>query len=349
MRKLLPLLVLLIGVVPVQGQITLTQASVGAIGTEYYMGLDTNVVAGFSVGMAGPNVNWDFTNLEADVPDTVRFLDPSATPYAADFPNANLAIVQNSIDGYAYLSSGPTELNILGLAGDPVGIGQTLVVKQSDPESVARFPFTYGDTIPDTSALGVTFPFTQIQGVDSVRYTSTVDRKLISDAWGTLSLDGGNYNSLRVKEIRNSHDVIEVHTFLGWLPFQDTMYVDSSYSWWNDTKGYLLCQVNLSDGQVSSVIYQDPTFVASPDPAIAAGIKVFPNPVQDRLFISFEKPLVSELSLVDLQGRTVFRRDLSGLRHELALPELPTGMYLYRIQNRKGELLKQGKLQLETR
>jgi hypothetical protein len=346
MRKFTFLVALMMGMAPVFGQITLTQADIGAIGSEYYMGIDTNLGTSFSLGSAGPNVTWDYTMLDGDIPDTVRFLDPASTPYGADFPSATMSIFQVSLDGYAYLESTSSALSILGLAGDPAGLGQTFVITQSDPEQVISFPFTYGDVLEDTSAFSITIPFTQIQGVDSIRLTSNVERNLEADAWGTLQLYGGNYNSLRIKEVRNTNNLIEAHSFLGWLPFQDTTTIDSSYSWWDNTKGYLLCQVSMSDGMPSTADFQDPNIVGAASPTNPMGLQLYPNPVRNELHISMHKPEPVSLQLMDIHGKVVFEKNLSGAHHQVDLPDLSAGMYLYRVLNKRQTPVHHGKLQV---
>ncbi|HHG85541.1 MAG TPA: T9SS type A sorting domain-containing protein [Bacteroidetes bacterium] len=348
MRKGL-LLIALFLLAQAQGfaQITLSQSSVGAIGSVYYMGVDEVIDSGTTVGPAGASQAWDFSGLNIDSRDTVRFLDPAATPYASSFPGANLCIQQSSLGaGLAYLVSSSTSLEIIGLAGDPGGLNQIFIIPQSPSLTVAAFPFTYQDSFLDTTEIDLTIDGSAISPfLDSVRYQSIVHRDLLGDAWGDLTLWSGTFNTLRVKEVSTTYDSIWVLTFLGWNLWQDSSYTDSSFTWWDNASGYLLCQADYLGPDFNEIRYQNPNPVAV-SPGIFDAAQVYPNPASDRIIIAQPGQDFEVISILDLQGKVLKQAQLSGVRDEININDLPAGLYIYRIFSKDQTHAKTGKLQV---
>lgn len=329
-------------------QITLTQNDVGAIGSVYYMGVDEVIDPGTTVGNAGANQSWNFAGLNVDSRDTIRFVDPASTPYAASFPAANLCIQQSSLgDGLAYLTSSTSSLEIIGLAGDPADLGQTFVIPQSPSLTVANFPFTYGDNFLDTTEIDITIDGSglPIPFVDSVRYQSLSFRDLDADAWGNLTLWSGSYNTLRVKEISTTFDSIWVKAFGIWTLSQDSSYTDSSFTWWANNAGYLLCQADFLGPDLNEIQYQNPNPVAVA-PTVAPMNRIYPNPANDKVIVEQNGQDYQYLEIMDLQGRTFRSHLLDGVRDEVNISDLPTGLYLYRLSGTEQAATPTGKLQI---
>lgn len=322
-----------------QAQPILTSADIGAIGTEFYLGIDTNLT-GITEGAAGANQTWDFSGLDADIADTIRFLDPAMTPYGTDFPSSTLAIFQATLGGYAYLEATTSYLDLIGLAGDPAGLGETFVIPQTDPLRVAAFPFTYGDSFSDVAVLDIRVEAGGIIPLaDSIRYQSTSNRVLEGDAYGTLDLFSATYNSLRVKEVSMTFDSIWAHVpFFGWNLVQDTSYTDSTFTWWDNTKGYYLAEASYTGGVLTSITYQDPNIVSAA-PALALDFAVYPNPGQDFVRVERDKVAPAKLFISDVQGRILIEEALLQKVEEVDLKGLSPGVYLLRIEDQKGQFL----------
>lgn len=321
---------------PTQGQVTLTSADVGAIGTKFFMQIDTNGGAGLDLLTAGTNRSWDFTSLLPGLTDTIEFLDPATTGYGADFPTANLSIYQADLNGYAFLNSNSNSLEIIGFAGDPANLGATFILPQTDPLQVATFPFTYQDNFSDLSIVDGSFGFTAFPPADSGRIKSHADRALQADAWGELALPGAVYNVLRVKEITTTSDSIWIHIpFLGWNLFSDTTYTDSTFSWWGNGLGYILCEIAYSGGDISRITYQNPNQVSAAP--IQTGIhSIFPNPAGERLHIRQDAPKPIQAQIYNLQGQLLRSKRQDGREVEVELEGLPEGAYMLRIMDKAG-------------
>lgn len=79
----------------------------------------------------------------------------------------------------------------------------------------------------------------------------------------------------------------------------------------------------------------------------SAGLKVYPNPVQDVLGFTVPEPGVAAVEVRDALGRSVFAETLAGLplgagRHEVNVSRLAPGRYLMRGWIRDGGVLTEG-------
>ena len=290
----------------------------------------------------------DLTTLVVNQLDTITYVDPSGTGYASDFPTSNLAIRQSSLNnGLGFLESNASYLDLLGIAADILGTGTPIVAHQSPPLRTTVFPITYMDNFTNTSTLDVRLDASSfgIAFVDSARYKNIQMRDVTADAYGTLDLPAGNYaNVLRLKEINTQTDSTWIHTFLGWQLYSDSMYTDSTFSWSDNTKGYLLAQAQYVGGVLDNVKFQDFVLVGRVDP-LHPGYLVYPNPATDRVSVKTDGQ-VAAIRITDLQGRLVFQQALNGVLTELNVNNLPTGCYLYSLCDEFGAAKHSGKLLL---
>jgi Secretion system C-terminal sorting domain len=346
MRKILLLAVFALFGALLQAQPVLDQTAVGTIGSIYYLGIQDTFSPGFSIGSAGANQTWILDTLRVDGFDTISFVSPSSSSYASNFPTANLAIEQASLaGGVAFLTSSPAGLDLQGVVADLLGTGTPIVVHQTPASRVAQFPFTYLNTFQNTTTVDVTIDASGlgVPFVDSARTKRIQDRNLMADGYGSLALPGATFtNVLRVKEIVLETDSVWIHSFLGWSLFQDSVYTDSTFTWWNTSKGYYLATASYIGGQLNTIRYQDPVVVGIPRPT-AISYNVYPNPVHDRLYIDTDGK-VSALRITDLQGREVARHRLTELHTSLAVGDLPAGCYLYALLDKNGLPKQQGKI-----
>lgn len=317
-------------------QITLTSADVGAVGTKFFMKIDTSGGSGLVVGSGGTNQAWDFTMVSPGASDTVEFLDPATTPYGADFPNSNLCIFQSDANGYAYLVSDNSGLEIVGFAGDPANLGSTFVLPQEDPLRLANFPFTYGDSFQDTSIVDGSYEFTAFPPADSARLRSTAHRNLTADAWGELEFPGATYSTLRVKEVTTTWDSIWAHIpFLGWNLISDTVYTDSTFTWWANGEGYLICEIDYAGGDISRVVYQNPNQVNIWSGPVYEHI-VYPIPANNTLHIQQHTPKPLNIEVYALTGQLLLQKKQDGRDLDVDISELQEGNYIVRLLDKDG-------------
>jgi hypothetical protein len=75
-------------------------------------------------------------------------------------------------------------------------------------------------------------------------------------------------------------------------------------------------------------------------------VKIYPNPVTDKLIIQISDPTSVTLQIIDMTGRML--RAVSVMsRGEIDLSNLPAGIYQYRVMSKEGSLIQQGKITKE--
>jgi len=174
---------------------------------------------------------WDFTFLETDVFDTLEFIPPDATPLSDNFPASNL--VQSSDDQLSFLDKSSDYVEVLGYYGTELPTGEGAVTIPFDNTlRLINFPATYNTSFTDTAnAYGLTFPYSEEPGVDSVRFDLNIYTDSQVDTFGNAVTLTDTFEIIR--EYRRTITFVnnfEVHNdFLGtWTPL-DTTQRDTSY------------------------------------------------------------------------------------------------------------------------
>lgn len=318
-----------------QAQVTILDTDMGSVGDQFITATDTNVMSYDFSSSAGASQTWDFTGLAVHGIDTVNFLDPAMTPSGGDFPTASVCVYQSGSSQYNYIQVSPSALEVIGVAGDITGQGVILSAEVNPSRSLLVFPFTFGTTYLDTSMLDQTIPFTAIPFVDSARYKSITYLDGLGDAWGTLILSSGTYNSVRLREISRSVDSIWIHnSFTGWTLFDNTDVTDSSFSWWDKTRGFVLATATVEDDTTRDIAYLDPNPVAVCDCNWGDFVTAYPVPTNNgRVIISSSQPFEGDLEIVDVRGAILGRYRWTGEKQELDLMGWSPGLYFYRLKD----------------
>mgnify|MGYP003690817423 CR=1 FL=1 len=328
-------------------QPVLTQSSFGPIGTTFYMAIADTFPGGISSGGAGASVLYDFSTLQTNDNDTIWILDPVDTPHAGDFPTSNIVVQQSSLNGgYLYGELTSNYFDVVGVAGDILGNGAPILVPQTPPSRIAAFPTSFGSSYSGTTTLDFTIDASSfgIPFVDSARYKNIADRMSVADGWGDLRIPSGTYpNVLRINQTVAQIDSIWIHSsFTGWALFQDTVYTDSTFTWWDETAGYNLAELEFIGGSPNTMTYLDNVAVASPEP-VAKTFQLYPNPADQFLMISTTHA-EGQLQLLDMAGKLVLIKKLSAGDNTVPTADLPAGQYIYRINDRRQNTLQTGKI-----
>lgn len=209
-------------------QITIDGSDIPPFGAVLTFGEDT-LVAGLSPGPAGAAQSWDFSSLATQVTFQNAVLDPAGTPFAADFPDAAFALFgTDGFYSYAQVSNDA----LLGLGGSaPLPGGGSATARFDPPQKLLPAPATFG------SAYDNDFGFTivldgSIFGVDSVQVRERGRQVAEIDAYGTLSLPSGTYETLRQRMETITVDSIFIQFFGNWIPFTTLEDTVTTYEWW---------------------------------------------------------------------------------------------------------------------
>ena len=179
---------------------------------------------GLQPGESGADVTWDFSNIAA-YNDTITewIVSPSATPYASQFPAANL--VEKYSDGrFVFLNKTADQSELVGFK-DTIN---NITAHYPDPVLIGQRPLSYGDSTVDAFTA-------QLQVGVAMQGSGNVT--LHADGYGTLVLPNATYtNVLRVKISQ-----VEVDTIAGFGTA--TTYVEN-YLWFDNAHASALLKID---------------------------------------------------------------------------------------------------------
>ena len=249
MKKQLLSILVFIGVITsenINAQITINNSHFLQIGSKVYQVTDT-LPANPNIGPAGPNQTWSFTNLNLHTFDSIEAVNPSSTPAGSQFPNSNIALIQQG-SNYVYLNNSSSELNIVGVTVPALNI----TLPYTNPEKILVYPSTYQTVYSDTSMATTTFPGALLQlPYDSIRIKQIKYRNGMVDAYGSLTTDEGTFNNT----LRFNDTIIQIDSVWGKMsifPWAElfTQQTTTYETFWltNDANyGYPLLQI-VNDG-----------------------------------------------------------------------------------------------------
>jgi hypothetical protein len=327
-------------------QPTLTKDLVGVIGANFGTLVAKEMV---HPGPEGANVIWDYSFVTPDdtiPPVVIEFVDPFDTPYAADFPNANIASKLVGISNFwnyfeltdqAFISWGS-----VFEAGPAASY-----LRYSDPWVNLEFPFTYGSSFSDDFAgtTGVVGFINEFAGAE----TTT------GDAWGTIILPKATYND--VLRIRSDLTRVDSSDLMGIVNKRVTQ--TTNYFWYSGSVVSSVASLDISTGYnvtiLNGVLIGDTSFFNTNtftyNQLLVSGVDeteidpfeltVFPNPTLEKFQISFTLPAPQEVlvTMYNLNGKEMVKRQVyrfAGV-NKLQLDEsLPAGVYVLRVLGEEG-------------
>lgn len=333
MRKYLLIISAMVLSVTSKAQITITAADVPAPGNSFIQATDSFPT--IILGSGGANKTWNYASLATDALDTLDFVTPASTPYASQFPSSNVAAYMHGPSGANFLYViNNTSFTLDGFAGDGI------VANLNPNELVFNYPATYGTTTSNTSQFDVKLPFTALPGYDSLRVKSTTVKSGVVDAWGSLIIPSGTYNTIRLKETRNVTDSMWVHGTgpfppAGWYFAQETRDTVYRFQWYANNFGAAILEADSSraDG------IQEATFLAlfgpTAVPAVASkGLIMYPNPASTLVNFVYEGNN-DVLRIYDGSGRLVESLNLTNGVNPVNVENFRAGLYFYSIGNAK--------------
>lgn len=320
-------------------QITLTSAHMPVGGLTFVTDqVDPAYEANLNLGNAGPNQTWDFSAAPTlDFPQSQYYLAPSATPFAASFPTANLAFTDELSDtaDYNYLLVNNTGVVQQGISG---GTG---TLNLNPAFKIFQLPFTYQNNFTGTSQASGTSEGLTVSG--------TYSTSVVADAYGTVTTQLGTFPCLRVKRISELNLTVL---------FFSVIQKDTAYEWWttqykapvftydrNSTDVF----GQLEYGSYANVLTEQAVPVREPQ-ASPVTLQTAPNPTTGASTVSFDltRQGQTDLLVVDATGKTVLNQNLGALAagqysQEISLGAAPAGVYVVLLRQ-EGRLLGMQKL-----
>lgn len=312
------------------------------------VGISTSYdTTGFNSGSTGAGVTWNYAGLVVDTTDVIShyYYNPSTTPGAGSFPDANLADL-TPIGQYTYSKSTTDSVTFLGTWSDPANCPTQLF---SDPQT-SICPFVFGNSFSDNYK-GYSCG-SGMYGHNSGTRVNTFD------GTGTLILPTITYNNVnRIKVIDTSVD----STFLSnGTPIGTTSSILTLYLWIdaNTSQGVFLMMDLKSityNMTFRSIIWSDyshiPSMVTSVQSAFAeqqSVVSIYPNPFNKTATIKINENFKNkslEFIMCNLLGSEVQRQQFTTTEKEYVIGRgnLSEGMYLYKLTG-NNEIIGTGKL-----
>lgn len=361
-----------------KGQITLQSSDYfPAIGDTLRTVVD-NAPSGIAITAPGGDQSWNFTSLQNSFSQELVVSDPAGGTSAGSYPSANILLDQ-AAGGEGYYISNSTQFAILGYAGtDPLGQGFQ-VNAPFLPEYVERWaPLAFFDLRNHQSALTVAIAADDIPGnifdglpitPDSIRVRVATTRTDLVDAWGTLSIPGGDYDVLREK--RTEYRDVRLDAKIGPFPWADitdlaldALPIDAlgtdtivTYSFWSGDAKEAIAVIRADPGgtQVESVTFKDNGVVSNTATIVAAqpSFSIYPNPAIVHTNFEFKNIPAGKytMDVYNLAGRSVWRESyqMNGQQIEnFNVTRLRKGMYLCVLSNSAGERIGVKRLLVST-
>lgn len=260
MKNALLLLAFSCGAMVSSAQIVFSSNDLPAIGDSFYFAIDNDYdLPGLQE--SGPNLIWDFSDLVPDDLALNLYLDPKATPFADNFPDANIALrIDFEQPSYSYFLQNDRSVNILGITANLEALGGEQLLQFINPQLFTVLPTSLGTNIVDTSAFSFEYKDPLI-GQDFTLQSTTYSQ-IRTDASGEMKLPSGSYNALRQQIITERKDSLFTLLFGQDRLVQSFIELDTIYLWLSPaSKGILLS----TDANGSITYYDIPTPIANFD------------------------------------------------------------------------------------
>jgi hypothetical protein len=304
MKKLTLTFVLVMAMMLLKAQITITSSDMPQPGKADIVGNDT-ISKHLNYGTASASAqSWDFTVLKDAYPKLAIYSPTSPyQAYASSFPGSNLytwgpsifftsfyggAPVYTDTYGYMYWKTDTAGFHIVGFRGDCGPNYGYMNVQEGPQELLMGTPAHYGSIFPDSARWMIEFNKvpSSIDHSDTI-YKSALKKNLTVDAFGTMKIAFGVPSSnITVNVIRVHEHVIEVDSIIGIIdtviygyPFIDTIpYYQihdtlNNYQFWANGFHYPIAIVHCNSKD--SVIYTE--YLTDTIPCYAITGNVFNN------------------------------------------------------------------------
>lgn len=251
---------------------------------------------GLSEGGSGANQVWSYTDLSVIESSQTTVMDPSATPFAADFPEANAAFLFEA-GNYTYAVINTNYVENVGIAAEESGID--FIIHYTNPVRIINFPFAYGNSYTDDYQGNYTMQMMTV--------TQSGTRTFTADAYGTLTTPEGTFNDvLRVKSVHSEVDSF----FMGTMFLYANTGTIEDYAWYTNSAKEPLFNLtyytNSVTGTDTTAYYSGaPTFVPEPMHDEVC-MKLYPVPAEDRMHITLSSGQTANLNIYDISGKKVF-------------------------------------------
>ena len=226
---------------------------------------------------------------------------------------------------------------------DPAIVGTSFLTSANNSFDIVVMKFSCGDTtamaITDTAdCLGYTLNGTTYTSTGV--YTQTVPNSLGCDSIITLDLTIIPVGDITVVVNNNKLETVESFTTYKWMRNGQLISgaTDSTYTY-TQNGDYQVIVTNANGCSDTSDIYVVNTVSLKEHAQLASQIRVFPNPTSD--IVNVQSPVPVNVTITDSKGRTINQIKNAS---RISMKELSGGLYLLRITDKDGQLIKTTKV-----
>ncbi|MBN1633779.1 MAG: T9SS type A sorting domain-containing protein [Ignavibacteria bacterium] len=313
-------------------QFTITSSYIPVIGdTLKTSEADTT---GLTPGEAGENKTWNFSNITilSGTPWEEVYLQPLSTPYGNQFPNANIASINNNTNpDYHYYQNTSSDWNMIGFAVTNFTKWFTI------PYCRFHYPMSY------CSQYNSTYKAYSNSGQATTHTTGF--KTLTVDGYGTIILPGVTFNNvMRVKSTDESFDTIKV----GGNVVSTNHTIITNYQWYKNGYKFPVFDyghaesVSMYSFKFASIsIKNAPVFINQISETVPDKFELYqnyPNPFNPTTTIQFQ---VSSSKFIKLIVFDILGKEVTALVNEKLAPgtyeiifdgsNLPSGVYFCKL------------------
>ncbi len=303
-------------------------------------------------GNAGANQTWDFTALQLLEGTTATqqvFISPVGTPYAAEFPNANIvAKINEDTAIYAYYQKEANQFSILGAAS------LDFLQKYTDPDALVKTPLAYNGSYTET------FAYRLGAGTEAEFFT-TGSHNVTYDGYGTVKTPLGTFtNATRLKLVSTQIDSAVVTGGIEFINQTES----TTYDWLVANQPGPIVSITYSSGTSETRIPGfDTIFTETPitksvnytttsttsvfsAPTGLSGLSITaigPNPAVDQLTLRFDAENSGQalrVLITDATGKEIENQSVTTVAGEniwsLPIDRLATGNYFLTVTDGRG-------------
>jgi len=336
-----------------QAQITISPQEVPhTVGQQfrYYAQSDSIWV---NIGNPGGPQTWNFTTGDTSFIATDQYLDPQQSP--PQYSHANVVIQTDQLNMFGFTDPG---VLYCWLGAPRFIVGAMTTTYQGTPVGITFTPYITQYPLPLYMGRTWSNPINVDQqfsyGGSNYRLVLNATINSSVDAYGTVQVPLGSYETLRIKNIVNYNATIYIWLLFVWVPIYEESGSAYSYDWRAENVGTVL-SINTSSsasgytyingmrrlmgtGMLTSSEAPVATMPVS-TPESYAVLSSYPNPFNAQTTIAYNLPEAAQVDLriFDLVGQRVAMLDQgyqeSGTHEIRWVPEnLASGLYFVHLR-----------------
>ncbi len=300
------------------------------IGDVYHISGDNG---SYDPGASGANQNWNFSAINPSFSYTTTAINPQTTPYAADFPEANIAFhYTGDNEFYSYAQSSSSEFLNDGVGFVPEG--DNSYIHYTDAVKLLKFPFSFGESYSDDYHAS----YSLVEGTETHEWgTITVS----ADAWGSVTTPVGTFdNCLRIKSVRNYVDSI----WTSGIFLYATTSTQTDYDWFIPSLHSAIVSISVT-ANGTSVTYLTNVETILENSNMELPVSIYQNTGLNRIFFRIPDNIQGKITggIYDLSGRLLRRFSGMEVHNSLSIQSLTKGEYVIFVRH-NGKLIGRKKI-----